>query len=141
MNFLKLTIGPFFGGIIFALGLGISGMTEPQKIIAFLDIFGEWDPSLVFVMVGAISTHALLRPLVMKRPTPLFDNKFYLPTATTLDKKLICGAALFGAGWGISGLCPGPGLTTLVTGTPYGLVFIGCLLTGMLAARFLERKF
>lgn len=134
-NLIKIGIGPFIGGVVFALGLGISGMTEPAKVIGFLNLFGEWDPSLAFVMVGAICVNTLLHRLITKKPSPLFDSKFHLPNKTTVDKKLILGAALFGVGWGVTGLCPGPGLASLATGKPYALAFVAALIIGIVAAK------
>lgn len=140
MNFIKLGIGPFFGGILFALGLGVSGMTEPAKIISFLDIFGAWDPSLIFVMVGAIGVNAILHRLITKRPSPLFEPQFYLPTKKALDKKLLFGSALFGIGWGTSGLCPGPGIAATTTGNYYPLIFVAFLIGGMMIVKMIEAR-
>lgn len=139
MNVLKLGIGPFLGGIVFAIGLGVAGMTEPAKIISFLDIFGAWDPSLAFVMVGAIGVNAVLHRFIVKREKPVFTEKFYLPTRSDFDKNLVIGAALFGIGWGVTGLCPGPGLASLITGKNYALAFVAALLVGMAIAKFATR--
>ena len=140
MNVIKLSIGPFVGGILFSIGLGVSGMTEPAKIISFLDIFGRWDPSLIFVMVGAIGVNALFHRIIIKKPNPLFDSRFYLPTKTILDKNLILGSALFGIGWGITGLCPGPGLASMVTGKTYSLVFVIAMVFGMALVKIIEAQ-
>jgi hypothetical protein len=124
-------IGPFFGGIIFAIGLSLSGMTNPKKISAFLDLFGGWDPTLIFVMAGALFVHVILNQFILKKERPLFAEKFYLPTKADIDIRLITGAAIFGVGWAISGLCPGPAITALVTGEKYILVFFVPMLLGM----------
>lgn len=132
-------VGPFLGGVLFAIGLGLSGMLEPAKIIGFLDVFGDWDPSLIFVMIGAIAVHGVLYRVIMKQPHPIFDTKFHVPKRTELDGKLIGGAAIFGAGWAIAGLCPGPGIVSLVSGHEYILVFIAALTVGALAGRLVDR--
>ncbi len=119
-------------GLLFGLGLGVAGMTQPAKVVSFLDLFGAWDPSLAFVMAGAIAVHAIAYRLVRRRAHPLFDARFHLPTRTDLDRRLLVGAALFGIGWGIGGYCPGPGLVSLVTLGSNALVFVLAMTTGML---------
>lgn len=140
INVFKLGLGPLIGGILFSIGLGISGMTEPAKIISFLDVFGNWDPSLIFVMVGAIGVNAVFHRFIIKKANPLFESKFYLPTKKSLDKKLILGSALFGIGWGVTGLCPGPGLASVSTGNPYSLAFLTALIIGMMSVKILESR-
>ena len=122
-------------GTLFALGLGVSGMTDPNKIIGFLDVFGRWDPSLLYVMGGAAGLTFLLFPLILRRPKPLLDQRFYLPDRLPIDLRLITGAGLFGIGWGLSGYCPGPALVSLVTFNPRVLVFVFFLLLGLGAGR------
>jgi len=124
-------------GVIFGVGLLISGMATPAKVIAFLDVGGAWDPALAFVMAGAIGAHAPLVWLARRRKTPLFEPTFHWPTVHTIDPGLIAGAASFGVGWGIAGYCPGPALVSLGTGTTSILVFVGAMLVGTLAARVL----
>ena len=131
MSQFKHGLGPFFGGILFSLGLGISGMTEPSKIIAFLDIFGDWDATLIFVMAGAVGVNGILHRFITKKPFPLFDSKFYLPTRMDVDRRLIVGSAIFGVGWGVTGLCPGPGIASLSSGNLYAFSFVGSMLFGM----------
>lgn len=121
----------FFSGVLFAVGLGISGMTQPTKIIGFLDIFGAWDPSLVFVMAGAVGVNVILYRLSIKRLRPLFAPAFALPPKHTINKSLVIGATLFGVGWGLSGYCPGPALVSSVTGWGSVLAFVGAMLAGM----------
>ena len=106
-------------------------MTQPQKVIGFLDVFGSWDPSLAFVMVGAIGVHMIGFKLVTKRPSPLFAEKFQIPTRRDLDKRLIMGSAIFGIGWGLAGYCPGPAITSLVTLSPAVFLFVATMGAGM----------
>ena len=129
------TIVSLFSGALFAIGLGVAGMTQPDKIIGYLDFFGEWDPSLMGVMGGAVVVYAIAFRLIMKRPMPVFALKFSLPTRTDIDGNLVVGAGLFGIGWGLSGLCPGPGLASLPTGALPIFVFIGSMIAGMVLYR------
>jgi len=140
MKKLNTFLGPFFGGIIFAFGLALSGMTNPQKISGFLDIFGAWDPTLLFVMGGALLAHSILNKFILQRQAPLFDTQFHLPTKNDIDARLITGALIFGVGWAISGLCPGPALTALVIGSPYVFMFFAAMILGMFLVK-LETKF
>ncbi|MBY0516809.1 MAG: YeeE/YedE family protein [Bacteriovoracaceae bacterium] len=110
------TIIAFIVGLLFALGLGFSGMTQIQTVKGFLDILGSWNPALMGVMIGAIGIHSILFHLIKKRGTPLLDTKFHLPTRNDIDKKLLIGAALFGIGWGWGGICPGPGIVAATSG-------------------------
>jgi uncharacterized protein len=119
------------GGILFALGLGLSGMTQPKVVKGFLDIFGEWDWRLLGVMIGAIGIHAITYRLIMRRPSPILDTQFQLPTKRELDLRLLLGAMLFGIGWGWAGICPGPGLVALVSGKMGFIYFVGSMLVGM----------
>lgn len=119
-------------GLLFGFGLLISGMTQPEKIITFLDFTsGQWDPTLAFVMIGGIGVHATLRRWVIKRPSPLFGMHFDIPTRKELDKKLLLGSAMFGVGWGLSGFCPGPSLVAAASGSTQALLFVGAMLAGM----------
>ncbi|MDC1173925.1 YeeE/YedE family protein [Bacteriovoracaceae bacterium] len=117
-------------GIIFAIGLVISGMVNPEKVIGFLDIFREWDYSLAFVMGGAIGVNLLFYKLVLSKK-PLFADAHSLPLNKSIDKKLIIGSALFGIGWGLAGICPGPGIVNLVTLKTGAFWFVGSMLVGM----------
>lgn len=118
-------------GIIFALGLLVSGMTEPAKVTAFLDVTGAWDPTLAFVMAGAILLHAPIVRLVRRRQHPIFDAKIHWPEQRTIDVRLVAGAAIFGVGWGLSGYCPGPALVGLAGAAPGAIVFAAAMLVGI----------
>lgn len=121
-------------GVLFGVGLALAGMTQPARVIGFLDITRRWDPTLIFVMVGGIAVHTLGYRLVTRRPTPLLAARFLLPTRRDLDARLLVGAALFGVGWGLGGFCPGPGITSLVTGNPSVIAFVVAMLVGLAAA-------
>jgi uncharacterized membrane protein YedE/YeeE len=118
--------------VLFALGLIVGGMTNPDKVIGFLDLFGNWDPSLAFVMGGAVGVNVLTFRYILRRPNPLTSGEFRMPTNKVIDKKLIIGAALFGIGWGIAGFCPGPALVSIGTGTLKVLAFFVMMFVGMM---------
>ncbi|MDO5759255.1 MAG: YeeE/YedE family protein [Rhodobacterales bacterium] len=123
-------------GLIFGLGLIISGMANPAKVLNFLDVFGAWDPSLAFVMGGAIAVTAPgFALLFRKRKTPYFDKTFRVPTRNDLEPNLLAGAAIFGIGWGLGGFCPGPALTSVPMAAAGTLIFVPFMLAGMWAAR------
>jgi len=128
---MKANLWAYLAGLIFGVGLALAGMVDPAKVIGFLDLFGTWDPSLAFVMGGAIMVHFVLFRLITKRASPLFDARFQLPTRTDLDPKLLGGAALFGIGWGLAGFCPGPALTSLGAGSVSAVVFVATMTLGM----------
>lgn len=125
-------------GLFFALGLGISGMTQPTKVLAFLDVAGAWDPSLAFVMAGAIAVHAPIARWALQRPAPMMGGRWQVPTRNDLDGRLLGGAALFGVGWGLSGYCPGPALVSLVSGATGAVVFVAAMVAGMGAQRLMR---
>lgn len=125
-------------GLVFGLGIVISGMANPAKVLNFFDIAGTWDPSLAFVLGGAVVTAVIGYKFVLRRPAPVFANRFSLPTRTDLDPKLIGGSAVFGIGWGIAGFCPGGSLPVLGTGNLSVIMFVVSLILGMLLARRLE---
>jgi uncharacterized membrane protein YedE/YeeE len=133
-------VAAFLSGVVFALGLGISGMTQPAKVIGFLDITGTWDPSLAFVMIGAIAVYALLYPLIRRRLTPVIAPTFSLPARKDIDLRLIGGAALFGIGWGVGGFCPGPALTSIASGYPPIVIFVVAMIAGMYLYQFIEGR-
>jgi len=126
-------------GALFAVGLILSEMINPAKVINFLDLAGDWDPTLAFVMGGGLLVTVPAYRLVLRRAKPLFAERFHLPTRKDLDARLIGGAALFGVGWGLAGLCPGPALTALSTGLPEMAGFVLAMWLGMQAARLLFR--
>lgn len=136
---MKNSISAFIVGLIFALGLGISGMTQPQKVIGFLDIFRNWDPSLMFVMVGAIVVHAILYRLIRRRSAPIFSPKWHVPENKEITKSLVIGSVIFGFGWGLAGYCPGPALTSLASFESRPLIFVASMLVGMLAFKFFNK--
>jgi uncharacterized membrane protein YedE/YeeE len=119
---------PFVAGLIFALGLGVGGMTDPRKVLAFLDVLGAWDASLAFVMAGAIAVHLPFLRLAPRREVP---GDCGVPTRPGVDAPLIAGSVVFGVGWGLSGYCPGPALVSSVTGGAQVIVFVMCMLLGV----------
>jgi uncharacterized membrane protein YedE/YeeE len=121
----------FIVGLLFATGLALSGMTQPQRIIGFLNPW-DWDPSLLFVMVGAVGVHAVTYPLIRKRSSPLLDTQWHVPKRKDINARLLIGSALFGMGWGLGGFCPGPGVTSLASGDLRAILFVGAMLIGML---------
>ena len=121
----------FLAGLLFAIGLGVGGMTQPGKVLAFLDVAGSWDPSLALVMAGAIGVHAPIAYWARGRSTPLFASRFQVPTRRDLDAPLFGGAVLFGIGWGLAGYCPGPALVALTSGSTGVLIFVAAMLAGM----------
>jgi uncharacterized membrane protein YedE/YeeE len=121
----------FIAGIIFALGLGLSGMTRPIKVIGFLDFFGNWDPSLACVMIAAIGVFFVAYRISQKMSSPMLAEKFTLPRRTDLDGRLILGAAIFGAGWGLGGFCPGPAITSLASGAMPVVIFVVTMAIGI----------
>lgn len=121
----------FASGLLFALGLGLAGMTRPENILAFLDLAGAWDPALMLVLAGASGLYLLGAPLVLRRSRPLLAPRFDLPRRRAIDLRLLGGAALFGVGWGLVGLCPGPALVGLAGGSRDVLLFVAAMLAGM----------
>ncbi|MFT0891689.1 DUF6691 family protein [Pseudochelatococcus sp. G4_1912] len=123
-------------GLLFGIGLVISGMSDPAKVLNFLDLFGSWDPSLAFVMGGAVIVAFIGYRFVLKREHPLFDTQFHLPTNQDIDRSLIIGAAVFGVGWGLGGFCPGPAFVALGLAHTGTLAFVPAMLVGMSVARW-----
>jgi uncharacterized membrane protein YedE/YeeE len=126
----------FASGLIFAVGLGVSGMTDPQRILGFLDVAGSWDPSLALVMLGAIAVHVGPAQWALRAGRPILAGKFDVTNRTQLDAPLVIGSALFGMGWGIAGYCPGPALVDLIAPTPGLLTFVAAMVGGMAVFRF-----
>ena len=124
-------------GLLFGAGLTISGMVNPAKILNFLDLTGQFDATLIFVMVAGLIVTTIGYQLTFKRTKPFFDSKFHLPTSEIIDAKLIGGAAMFGLGWGLSGFCPGPAISSLVFGYQQSFIFVAAMIVGTLLVRFL----
>jgi uncharacterized membrane protein YedE/YeeE len=129
----------FVSGSLFAVGLAIAGMTQPAKVVAFLDVAGSWDPSLAFVMMAAIAVYFVAHRAVQKRAAPLVGPVFHLPTRRDIEPRLLVGAGLFGVGWGLGGYCPGPGLSALGTGSFDALLFVASMAGGMLLFEVAQR--
>jgi len=124
-------------GLLFGAGLIVSGMSDPAKVLNFLDLFGTWDPSLAFVMGGGVLVAFFGYRIVLKRDHPLAAPAFHVPTRKDIDARIIAGPAIFGLGWGLGGFCPGPALTALGLGASGTLVFVPAMFAGMWAARYL----
>ena len=122
-------------GLIFGAGIAVSGMANPAKVLNFFDFYGTWDPSLAFVMGGALVVTALGYRFVLKRPAPMLDSRFHLPTGKKIDTPLIAGSALFGIGWGVTGFCPGGAIPALGLGEPDALIFVAAMTAGIFATR------
>ena len=127
-------------GLVFGLGLIVSGMADPAKVLGFLDLAGAWDPSLAFVMAGAIAVGALAFAVAKNRNVSLLGATMKLPTSRDIDRRLVIGSVVFGIGWGVAGFCPGPGLVALGMGEVKALVFVVAMLVGMGAFELLERR-
>lgn len=132
-------IAALFSGLIFGLGLILSGMINPAKVLAFLDVAGSWDPSLALVMLGAISIGFFAFRWARQRGQTLLSTPLHLPTSHVIDHRLILGSLLFGIGWGLSGLCPGPGLVLAASGQLAGIIFVIAMLAGMAVFDWLEK--
>lgn len=127
-------------GLVFGIGISISGMANPAKVLNFFDVAGAWDPSLIFVMGGAVVVTFIGYRLVMRRSQPLFERHFNLPGSKTIDARLIGGSAIFGIGWGIAGFCPGGALPALGTGRSEVILFVVAMMAGILIARALSNQ-
>jgi len=132
-------LSAFLIGLVFGLGLILSGLTDPAKVLAFLDLAGNWDPSLLFTMGGAILVAAVGFRLAGRRTTALLGTPLRLPSAGVLDRRLVLGSVVFGAGWGLAGFCPGPALASLATGLPGPLLFVIAMVAGMGVFELVER--
>jgi len=133
-------LAAYVTGLVFGLGISISGMANPAKVLNFFDFAGTWDPSLAFVMGGAVVVTFIGYRIVLRRPGPLLDNAFQVPTNRTLDTRLIGGSALFGVGWGIAGFCPGGALPALGTGKSEVFLFVAALVAGIGCAKLIQRR-
>jgi uncharacterized protein len=125
------TLAALFAGTLFGVGLAVSGMINPAKVVGFLDVAGGWDPTLAFVMGGALLVTIPAFRVILNRPRPVLADGFDLPTKSTLDARLLGGAALFGVGWGLSGFCPGPAVAAVTTGLAPVFAFVAAMMAGM----------
>ena len=132
-------ITEFVAGLLFGLGLLLSGMSDPGKVLGFLDLLGSWDPSLALVMAGAILVGMLAFTVAKKRTINFLGGALHLPTASQIDRRLVIGALLFGAGWGLAGFCPGPSLVSMFSGQPKAAVFVLAMVIGMLLYEAADR--
>ena len=137
---LLLPIVAFGVGVLFSLGLGLSGMTDPQRVTGFLNVLGPWDPSLIFVMGAAIPIYFAAWQFYKKRGLPLFGTKSHVPGRKDIDRKLMIGSAIFGVGWGIAGVCPGPGIAALGSGSLAAVVFVISFVIGARVESAVESK-
>jgi uncharacterized membrane protein YedE/YeeE len=133
-------LSEFVVGLLFGLGLLLSGMTDPGKVLGFLDLIGPWDPSLALVMGGAIAVGVIAFALAKKRTVSFLGGAMRLPMSSQIDRRLIVGALMFGAGWGLAGFCPGPALVSLAAGQPKAAVFVVFMVAGMIVFEVLERQ-
>ncbi len=137
---MKRMLSAFLWGAVFGAGLAIGGMTQPSKVIGFLDFAGNWDASLGFVMIGAIGVHALAYRFVMTRDKPVLAQEFAIPKRREIEGRLIAGAVLFGIGWGLAGFCPGPAVTSILSGHIAAPVFVIGMLAGMISYSWAEER-
>jgi len=133
-------ISEFIVGLLFGVGLILSGMTDPSKVLGFLDLLGPWDPSLALVMGGAIVVGVFAFAVANKRTLSFLGGELHFPTASTIDRRLVIGAVLFGAGWGLAGFCPGPALVSLAAGQTKAAVFVVFMLGGMVFFEYIDRR-
>ncbi|MEE4300157.1 MAG: DUF6691 family protein [Pseudomonadales bacterium] len=140
----RAALAALLAGVLFGIGLAVSQMVDPEKVLAFLDVAavadGAWDPSLVLVLCAAVGTNLVGYRLVLRRPAPRFAERFFLPTRSDVDPRLVGGSALFGIGWGLAGYCPGPALAALSHGSLDALWFTGAMLVGMFAFQKTESE-
>ena len=136
---IRTVLAALASGVLFGVGLALSGMTDARRVLDFLDVAGAWDPRLLFVLGAAVATTAVLFRVVLMRRRPLLASHFRLPDARQVDGRLLGGAALFGIGWGLAGYCPGPALAGLGLLAPEALTFAPAMLAGMLLHRLIER--
>jgi hypothetical protein len=132
-------VSAFVAGTLFGLGLAVSEMINPARVIGFLDVAGRWDPTLVFVMGGALLITAPIFPLILRRQAPFLAEQFQLPSKIRIDRPLLLGAVIFGVGWGLAGFCPGPALAALASGSPGVLLFVIAMIAGQWLLSRVER--
>ncbi|BEP96385.1 hypothetical protein KW843_05380 [Acidovorax sp. sif1233] len=133
-------IAEFAVGLVFGLGLVVSGMTDPGKVVGFLDVTGLWDPSLAFVMGGAVAVSALAFAVARRRTRAFLGGAMHLPASRGIDRRLVAGSLLFGVGWGMAGFCPGPAIVSVGAGEPKAMAFVGAMLVGMAGFEWIERR-
>lgn len=136
---MKHSVVAFLTGIVMAVGLSLSEMINPARVIGFLDVFGKWDPTLAFVMAGALAVSVVAFRFVLKKEKPFCSESFQIPTNTKVDKRLILGSVLFGAGWGLAGFCPAPAVAALSFGLAKPFIFCGAMICGMVLYRFSQK--
>jgi uncharacterized protein len=136
----KIALASLLSGLVFGAGLVISGMTEPAKVIGFLDVTGRWDPSLAFVMAGALSAHLVAQRVAVGRGKPIFAARFHFTDRTRVDAQLVVGSALFGVGWALSGMCPGPALTSLASAAQGPFLFVAMMAVGAIVGMKIEDR-
>ncbi len=139
-RYMKNKLAALGVGFIFAIGLGLSGMTQPRKVVGFLDLFGAWDPTLIFVMIGAIAVHFLTYRWIRKKDAPWFSESWHVPTKKEITPALIFGSVLFGMGWGLAGYCPGPAITSLASLDSRPALFVASMLAGMFLFKLADKK-
>lgn len=137
---MKFNLASFGAGLLFGIGLLVSGMANPEKVLGFLDLAGQWDPSLAFVMGGAILVGLVAFTVAKKRTLSYLGFEMRLPGSRTIDRRLVIGSLLFGAGWGLAGFCPGPGLVALGAGKAGALVFVAAMIAGMGLFELIEKN-
>ena len=136
-----INISSLICGFLFGLGLAISEMVNPAKVLGFLDVTGNWDPSLIFVMAAGLAVTMLTFRFILKQPRPLFESQFHLPSQSkTIDRQLITGAAIFGIGWGLVGYCPGPAIASLAYGQTETVIFLVAMMAGLYVSRRFRRS-
>jgi len=128
---MKAWITAFGSGLVFSIGLALSGMSVPTKVLGFLDVTGRWDPSLAFVMGGAVLFGLAVVPRVLRRARPVLDARFHLPATSAVDARLVTGSVLFGLGWGLAGYCPAPAIASIGAGSASAVLFVGAMVAGM----------
>lgn len=136
---MPVVFAAFLSGLVFAIGIAVGGMTDPMKVVSFLDVTGAWDPSLAFVMGGAILLYAPVYHFVTKRTRPLLHHVFHLPTRKDIDARLVAGGVLFGVGWGVGGFCPGPAVVSAASLRGDVLTFVVSMFVGMAVVFFYDR--
>jgi uncharacterized protein len=137
---MRLLVAAILSGLVFGLGVTISGMNNPEKVLDFLDIAGNWDPSLALVLAAATGIAGLSFRYILKRRCPIFGTKFHLPLSNDIEFRLVLGAGIFGIGWGIVGLCPGPAISTLLLGRWQAYVFLAAMIAGMICYQWIDAR-